>query len=108
MDQVDAVDPNLDVSLEGYLDCNVGRSWLPSLGSVFNWLQTFSTHTTNFYSSEEFQQMAAQSAAFLKLLPPYLDGRSVSLQNMVRILVLRRDLCIESDLLTVERTSVLH
>ncbi|KAN0087790.1 Histidine phosphatase superfamily [Tylopilus felleus] len=65
---IDAVDPNLDVSLEGFLDCN-----------------TFDTHTTNFYNSEAFQQMASQSAAFLDLLPPYLDGRSVSLENMWNI-----------------------
>ncbi|KAF8552757.1 phosphoglycerate mutase-like protein [Imleria badia] len=65
---IDAVDPNLDVSLEGFLDCN-----------------TFDTHTTNFYNSEEFQQMAEQSAAFLALLPPYLDGRSVNLENMWNI-----------------------
>ncbi|KAH0832229.1 histidine phosphatase superfamily [Lanmaoa asiatica] len=84
MNQVDAVDPNLDVSLEGFLDCNVGTLWLLSPDSVFNWLQTFDTHTTNFYSSGEFQQMAAQSAAFLKLLPPYLDGRSVTLENMTK------------------------
>ncbi|KAG6375977.1 histidine phosphatase superfamily [Boletus reticuloceps] len=68
--QVDAVDPNLDVSLEGFLDCN-----------------TFDTHTTDFYNSQLFQQMTKQSAAFLKLLPPYVDGRTVSLQNMVRILL---------------------
>ena len=52
--------------------------------------------------------MNTQSAAFLELLPPYLDGRSVTLQNMVRILALKRDLYIASDLLTVERTSELH
>jgi len=65
---IDAVDPNLDVSLEGYLDCN-----------------TFNTHTTDFYNSPEFQQMAEQSAAFLDLLPPYLDGRAIALQNMWNI-----------------------
>ncbi|KIJ60291.1 hypothetical protein HYDPIDRAFT_117370 [Hydnomerulius pinastri MD-312] len=65
---IDAVDPNLDVSLEGFDDCN-----------------TFDTHTTAFYNSSEFQEMAAQSAAFLKLLPPYLDGRAVTLENMWNI-----------------------
>ncbi|KAF9235189.1 histidine phosphatase superfamily [Melanogaster broomeanus] len=64
--QVDAVDPDLDVSLEGFLDCN-----------------TFNTHTSEFYDTPEFQQMAEQSASFLQLLPPYLDGRSVALQNMI-------------------------
>ncbi|KAF9220493.1 phosphoglycerate mutase-like protein [Gyrodon lividus] len=62
---IDAVDPNLDVSLEGFLDCN-----------------TFDTHTTEFYNSPEFQQMAQQSANFLKLLTPYAGGRPVTLQNM--------------------------
>ncbi|KAF8440957.1 histidine phosphatase superfamily [Boletus edulis BED1] len=65
---IDAVDPNLDVSLEGFLDCN-----------------TFDTHTTDFYNSQLFQQMTKQSAAFLKLLLPYVDGRTVSLQNMWNI-----------------------
>ncbi|KIK90471.1 hypothetical protein PAXRUDRAFT_151872 [Paxillus rubicundulus Ve08.2h10] len=65
---IDAVDPDLDVSLEGYLDCN-----------------TFDTHTTEFYNSPEFQQMAEQSAPFLDLLPPYLDGRTIALQNMWNI-----------------------
>ena len=75
---------------------------------MFNWPQTFDTHTTNFYNSAEFQQMANQSASFLDLLPPYLDGRPVSLENMVRIFVSRRSLHIESDMPTVERTSELH
>ncbi|KAH7885139.1 histidine phosphatase superfamily [Phlebopus sp. FC_14] len=65
---VDAVDPDLDVSLEGFEDCN-----------------TFDTHTSAFYKSAEFQQMSAQSASFLSLLPPYLDGRAVTLQNMWNI-----------------------
>ncbi|KAG9315539.1 histidine phosphatase superfamily [Chiua virens] len=65
---IDGVEPDLDVSLEGFLDCN-----------------TFDTHTTDFYNSAVFQQMAEQSAAFLDLLPPYLDGRSVSLENMWNI-----------------------
>ncbi|KAG8214787.1 histidine phosphatase superfamily [Butyriboletus roseoflavus] len=82
---LNSVDPNLDVSLQGFFDCNVGTLYFPSLDSVFNWPQTFDTHTTNFYNSAEFQQMANQSAAFLDLLPPYLDGRSVSLENMWNI-----------------------
>ncbi|KAJ8590211.1 phosphoglycerate mutase-like protein [Rhizopogon salebrosus TDB-379] len=65
---IEAVDPNLSVSLEGFDDCN-----------------TFDTHTTAFYNSSEFQQMATQSAPFLNSLPPYLDGRSVELQNMWNI-----------------------
>lgn len=68
------------------LQCQCPRG-CPSPPSVPNPLQTFDTHTTDFYNSAEFQQMASQSAAFLDLLPPYLDGRSVSLENMVRTLL---------------------
>ncbi|KAG0704793.1 histidine phosphatase superfamily [Suillus ampliporus] len=65
---IESVDPNLSVSLEGFTDCN-----------------TFTTHTTAFYNSSNFQEMAAQSASFLDSLPPYLNGRSVQLQNMWNI-----------------------
>ncbi|OAX39877.1 phosphoglycerate mutase-like protein [Rhizopogon vinicolor AM-OR11-026] len=65
---VESVDPNLSVSLEGFTDCN-----------------TFDAHTTAFYNSSQFQEMATQSAPFLNSLPPYLDGRSVMLQNMWNI-----------------------
>lgn len=65
---IESVDPNLSVSLEGFTSCN-----------------TFNTHTTAFYNSSTFQEMAAQSASFLDSLPPYLDGRSVQLQNMWNI-----------------------
>jgi prostatic aicd phosphatase len=90
---VEAVDPNLSVSLEGFDDCNVCQNIFPCdsalLMGVF---QTFDTHTTAFYNSSEFQQMATQSAPFLNSLPPYLDGRSVELQNMV----CKRASCISS------------
>lgn len=65
---IESVDPNLSVSLEGFTSCN-----------------TFNTHTTAFYNSSTFQEMAAQSASFLDSLPPYLNGRSVQLQNMWNI-----------------------
>ncbi|KAL4070021.1 histidine phosphatase superfamily [Scleroderma yunnanense] len=61
-------DPNADVSLEGFDDCN-----------------TLNAHTTAFYNSPEFKAMASQSAAFLNLLPPYLGGRATTLQNMWNI-----------------------
>ena len=49
--------------------------------------------------------MANQSAAFLNLLPPYLDGRSVNLENIVRVPDSMCSLCIgESDVFAVERT----
>ena len=40
-------------------------------------------HTTTFYDSEEFAQKAQEASTFLQDLQPYLDGRVVSLENMV-------------------------
>jgi len=37
----------------------------------------------NFYASDLFKAKAAEHSSFLNELQPYLDGRSVSLQNMV-------------------------
>lgn len=47
-------------------------------------VQPFSDATAAFYNSTLFQQVAQENAAFLNSLPPFLDGRSVSLENMVR------------------------
>ncbi|KAI6027550.1 histidine phosphatase superfamily [Pisolithus microcarpus] len=63
---VHGIDPNNNMTLEGFQNCS-----------------TFNTHTTAFYDSPEFQKMQSQSAAFLDLLPPYLGGRSTSLENMI-------------------------
>ncbi|KAI6129684.1 histidine phosphatase superfamily [Pisolithus croceorrhizus] len=65
---IDGIDPNNNMTLEGFQNCS-----------------TFNTHTTAFYDSPEFQEMQSQSAAFLNLLPPYLGGRSTSLENMWNI-----------------------
>lgn len=65
---IDAVNPSLSPILEGFTNCN-----------------TFNTHTTDFYNSSVFQEMAEQSAPFLDSLPPYLNGRSVQLENMWNI-----------------------
>jgi len=65
---VASIDPNEDVSLEGYTSCN-----------------TFNNQTSAFYNSTAFKQVAAENAAFLNSLPPFLDGRSVSLENMFNI-----------------------
>lgn len=65
---IETVDPNLSIALEGFANCN-----------------TFNTHTTEFYNSSIFQEMATQSASFLDSLPPYLNGRSVQLENMWNI-----------------------
>jgi len=54
--------------LEGYTSCN-----------------TFNDATAAFYNSSAFQQVAAENAAFLQSLPPFLDGRPVTLENMWNI-----------------------
>ncbi|KLO05436.1 phosphoglycerate mutase-like protein, partial [Schizopora paradoxa] len=61
-----SIDPNDDVSLEGFTSCN-----------------TFNNATLAFYNSAAFKQVAAENAAFLNSLPPFLDGRPVSLENMI-------------------------
>ncbi|KAJ7070028.1 histidine phosphatase superfamily [Mycena amicta] len=65
---IESVEPTNDVSLEGYTSCN-----------------TFNDATTAFYASAEFAQMKNETAAFLAMLPPYLDGRPVTLDNMYNI-----------------------
>jgi hypothetical protein len=46
--------------------------------------QAFDASTAAFYNSTEFAQKKNESAAFLNLLPQFLDGRPVTLENMVR------------------------
>ncbi|KAH9950621.1 phosphoglycerate mutase-like protein [Amylocystis lapponica] len=65
---INALDPDEDVALEGFTDCN-----------------TLDTRTEQFYNSKAFAQMASDSAAFLDELPPYVGGRTVSLQNIWNI-----------------------
>jgi len=65
---VESVDPNNDVSLEGYTSC-----------------APFDTATIEFYNSTAFLQKQNDSNAFLDQLPPYLDGRPVTLQDMWNI-----------------------
>ncbi|KAJ3556948.1 hypothetical protein NM688_g1743 [Phlebia brevispora] len=65
---IESVEADEDVSLEGFTDCN-----------------TQATRTTQFYNSAGFQQVANESAAFLNSLPPFLDGRPVTLENMFNI-----------------------
>ncbi|KAG5648396.1 hypothetical protein DXG03_004970 [Asterophora parasitica] len=62
---IESVEPENDISLEGWTQCN-----------------TFAQHTAAVYKSVEFQQKGADNAEFLKSLPPYLDGRPVSIENM--------------------------
>ncbi|KAJ7242866.1 histidine phosphatase superfamily [Mycena haematopus] len=65
---IESVEPANDVSLEGYTSC-----------------ATFVTANNAFYASAEFAQKQNESAEFLSLLPPFLDGRPVTLQNMYNI-----------------------
>jgi hypothetical protein len=77
------VEPAEDVSLEGFTDCNVS-SLIDEQFLISDFaLKTFNDATTAFYNSAEFQQKANESATFLSQLPPYLDGRNVTLENMV-------------------------
>ncbi|KAJ7644343.1 histidine phosphatase superfamily [Roridomyces roridus] len=65
---IESVEPANDVSLEGYTNC-----------------ATFDAATLAFYNSPEFLQKANDSAHFLSLLPPFLDGRPVTLVNIYNI-----------------------
>jgi hypothetical protein len=65
---IESVEPTNDVSLEGYTSC-----------------EPFDTATTAFYNSSVFLQKQNETAGFLDQLPPYLDGRPVTLQNMWNI-----------------------
>ncbi|TFK48705.1 phosphoglycerate mutase-like protein [Heliocybe sulcata] len=65
---IQTVEPDEDVSLEGWTDCN-----------------TFNDATEAFYNSSVFQEKQKEAASFLSQLPQYLDGRSVALTNMWNI-----------------------
>ncbi|KAI0768868.1 phosphoglycerate mutase-like protein [Irpex lacteus] len=65
---IESVEPNEDVSLEGYTSCT-----------------NFATKNAVFYKSPAFLQKANESADFLNSLPPFLDGRNVTLDNMWNI-----------------------
>ncbi|OBZ71231.1 Prostatic acid phosphatase [Grifola frondosa] len=65
---IESVEPDEDVSLEGFTSC-----------------PNFDAHTQAFYNSAVFLQKANDSATFLSELPPFLDGRPVTLENMWNI-----------------------
>jgi len=65
---VESVEPENDISLEGWTDC-----------------APFASYTNDFYNSTSFQAKAEEQSAFLQSLPPFLDGRPVTLQNMWNI-----------------------
>jgi hypothetical protein len=47
--------------------------------------QAFDAATAAFYNSTEFAQKRNETAAFLNDLAPFLDGRPVTLENMVSL-----------------------
>ncbi|TFK45114.1 histidine phosphatase superfamily [Crucibulum laeve] len=63
---IESVEPDNDVSLEGWTSCG-----------------PFADATAAFYNSTQFKQKAIQAAPFLRALPPFLDGRPVTLENMI-------------------------
>ncbi|KAH8085958.1 phosphoglycerate mutase-like protein [Cristinia sonorae] len=65
---IESVEPNQDVSLEGYTSCN-----------------TFAKRNNAFYDSPEFLAKAKESESFLEQLQPHLDGRNATLENMWNI-----------------------
>ncbi|KAF9462990.1 phosphoglycerate mutase-like protein [Collybia nuda] len=65
---IESVEPTNDVSLEGWTSCG-----------------TFNDATQAFYNSTAFKQKASENDAFLKSLPPFLDGRPVTMENMWNI-----------------------
>ncbi|KAL4249193.1 Histidine phosphatase superfamily protein [Abortiporus biennis] len=65
---IESVEPNEDVSLEGFTDCSL-----------------LTAKTTKFYNSSAFLEKQAEAQSFLNSLPPFLDGRPVTLSNMFNI-----------------------
>lgn len=49
--------------------------------------QTFDAHTSAFYGSDEFKAKDAEASQFITSLQPYMDGRPVTLENMVRAML---------------------
>ncbi|KAI0049391.1 phosphoglycerate mutase-like protein [Auriscalpium vulgare] len=62
---IESVESTNDVSLEGFTSCT-----------------TFNTDVSAFYNSSEFNAKKQEAQSFLSQLPPYLDGRPATLQNM--------------------------
>lgn len=67
-DPVESVEPENDISLEGWTDC-----------------QAFTNATKTFYASSFFKEKAQNSSQFLQALTPYLGGRPAKFENMWNI-----------------------
>ncbi|KAI0683069.1 phosphoglycerate mutase-like protein [Earliella scabrosa] len=63
---VESVEPGNDVSLEGWTSC-----------------KAFDAHTAAFYGSDEFALKEQEASQFLTDLTPFMDGRPVTLENMI-------------------------
>ncbi|EUC64991.1 histidine acid phosphatase-like protein [Rhizoctonia solani AG-3 Rhs1AP] len=64
---IESVEPDTDISLEGWTECN-----------------TFATATSVFYNSTEFKQVSDANADFLTSLRPIVGpGRPLQLTNMI-------------------------
>lgn len=73
------------MSLEGFTSCPVSVVLVATPRETKDTRpQALDEHTSNFYASAEFTAKAAESATFLNNLKPFMDGRAVTLQNMVR------------------------
>jgi len=62
---IESVEPENDISLEGWTSCNA-----------------FSNATKQLYASSFFKEKGQGSAGFLQALTPYLDGRPAVFENM--------------------------
>ncbi|GBE85221.1 phosphoglycerate mutase-like protein [Sparassis crispa] len=65
---IKSVEPNEDVSLEGFTNCNA-----------------LDTYIEQFYNSTAFAQMANETSTFFAELPPHVAGKAVSLENIWNI-----------------------
>ncbi|KAH9903364.1 phosphoglycerate mutase-like protein [Cubamyces lactineus] len=65
---VESVEPNEDISLEGFTSC-----------------PNFDNHISEFYASSSFMAEATEAKPFLELLQPYLGNRSIDFVNMYNI-----------------------
>lgn len=84
VDPVESVEPENDISLEGWTDCQVSQfAVLHPEAYMFGSAQAFTNATEQFYASSFFKAKAQESSQFLQALTPYLGGRPATFENMV-------------------------
>jgi len=83
---VESVEPENDISLEGWTSCNVSVSvgFHFGVANTLLCVQAFANATKQLYASSFFKEKGQGSSGFLQALTPYLDGRSAVFENMVR------------------------